>query len=155
MKNYSAEDLQKNYDKFIEHKKEFIDSEIIFRWPYSWEVKYYLTNSDVEYFYEKIKDDVKKVGTNISIFIKYMVLPVELMEMYYDDVNKTIDYYSKDELYSYFDKMRKDNINNTKYFVSYLQKNSPLNVDKIVDQILYLRDKDTIDEILRKIQKLG
>ena len=74
--------------------------------------------------------------------------------MYYNDVSTYRNHYN-DEVCTYFDKMRKDNVNNTKYFVSYLQKNSPLNVDKVVDQILYLKDKDTIDEILRKIQKIN
>jgi hypothetical protein len=143
-----------NYDKFIERKKEFIDSEIIFGWPHSWDVQNYLDKSDIEYFYERIKHDVKKVGKNMEILIKYMVLPVELMEMYYNDVGTYRNNY-KDEVYEYFQKMRKDNINNVKYFVSYLQKNSPLNQNNIVNNILYLKDKDIIDETLKKIQNMN
>jgi hypothetical protein len=143
-----------NFDKFIKYKKEFIDNEIIKSSDF-WYVQKYLTISDIDYFYNSIKDDVCKVIEYINIFIDYKFLPIELIEKYYDDIieNRNIEV---ENINKYFIEMTNKNANNVKYFVLYLQNNNRFKLQKkIIEHIRCLRDKETCSEILKKIQKLN
>jgi len=81
-----------NYVSFNKRKKEFIDSRVVFGWRHwrrhrDWSIlDNLLTKTDVLYFYDTVKDDPEEMKKYIDIFVRYKVLPRNLFEPYYTDV---------------------------------------------------------------------
>lgn len=147
-----------NYDNYNKRKKDFIDTKIIFNWI-NWgfwrdwnSLEKLITKSDVEYFYDIIKNNSDEMKKYVDILVKYKVLPVNLFESYYQKLNSGNS--NESIITSYIDTFL--NKENVKYFVFLLNnKNNYYYKEKIITKILTM-DESLIDEdIINKIKNMN
>ena len=146
----ATEDLKKilsecektnNYDNYNKQKKDFIDTKIIFNWKHwglwrDWNsLEKLISKSDVEYFYDIIKNNCDEMKKYVDILVKYKVLPVNLFESYYKKLKSENS--NNFIITSYIDTFL--NVENVKYFLFLLNnKNNYYYKEKIISKILIM-----------------
>ena len=148
-----------NYVDFNKRKKEFIDSKIIFNWKCwglwrDWEtLAKFITKSDVEYFYDIIKDDPNEMKKYNDVLVKYKVLPLNLFELHYKNLEKKCENSNK-LIYDYIDTFL--NKQNAKYFVFLLDSQLYFYGQNTIVQKILTMGEDIIDEdIINKIKSMN